>query len=154
MLPNILVGTQNGLHILGEQNQILFQGHEVEYLAIQNGAWWAVVDKGEIWRHVEDIWEHIQTLEGVRVNCLLPYNGNLFIGTSRALLYELNSKAHHPISAFEQVSNRDEWFTPWGGPPDVHSISADSSGNLYVNAHVGGILRSKDGGRSWEPTID
>ena len=44
------------------------------------------------------------------------------------------------------------WHTPWGGPPDTRSISEWGEA-VYVNVHVGGILRTLDGGASWTPTI-
>src|SRR5207249_1971591 len=28
------------------------------------------------------------------------------------------------------------------------------AGTVYVNVHVGGVVRSRDGGRSWTPTVD
>src|SRR5262249_4199500 len=44
---------------------------------------------------------------------------------------------------------------PPGGPPaDVRSISAARDGTVYVNVHVGGVLRSRDGGASWQPLLD
>jgi hypothetical protein len=33
-------------------------------------------------------------------------------------------------------------------------MAADPAGIVYVNVHVGGIVRSTDEGRSWTPTID
>jgi photosystem II stability/assembly factor-like uncharacterized protein len=33
-------------------------------------------------------------------------------------------------------------------------MSVDPSGLVYVNVHVGGVVRSTDNGRSWTPTID
>jgi len=52
------------------------------------------------------------------------------------------------------VQGREEWHNPDGSPPDARSLSADPSGAVYVNVHVGGVVRSTDGGRSWTPTID
>lgn len=40
-----------------------------------------------------------------------------------------------------------------GGPPDTRSITEDGD-TVYVNVHVGGVLRSSDQGESWQPTID
>ncbi|HEX6331593.1 MAG TPA: hypothetical protein VF129_09965, partial [Actinomycetota bacterium] len=45
------------------------------------------------------------------------------------------------------------WYTPWGGPPDARSIAEDDNA-VYVNVHVGGIVRTRDEGATWEPTID
>ena len=36
----------------------------------------------------------------------------------------------------------------------MRTIAAGAQGELYVNVHVGGILRSDDDGASWRPTID
>ena len=49
---------------------------------------------------------------------------------------------------------RDAWYQPHGGPPAVRTMAVDDEGRIYVNVHVGGIVRSDDEGRSWEPTID
>jgi photosystem II stability/assembly factor-like uncharacterized protein len=60
-----------------------------------------------------------------------------------------------PCPSFDSAPTRDEWYTPWGGPPAVRSSSvAPDTGWIYVNVHVGGILRSRDGGGSWEATLD
>jgi BNR/Asp-box repeat len=60
-----------------------------------------------------------------------------------------------PCPSFDHAPTRDEWYTPWGGPPSVRSVSvAPDSGWIYVNVHVGGILRSRDEGLSWEATLD
>jgi hypothetical protein len=42
------------------------------------------------------------------------------------------------------------------GPPlGIRSVAANSNGSiLFANVHVGGIPRSMDGGRTWQPTID
>jgi hypothetical protein len=57
------------------------------------------------------------------------------------------------VESFERVPGRGGWYTPWGGPPAVHSLSHDGV-RTYVNVHVGGIPASSDGGRNWEPTLD
>ena len=42
------------------------------------------------------------------------------------------------------------------GPPlGIRSVAANADGSvLFANVHVGGIPRSVDGGRTWQPTID
>jgi hypothetical protein len=40
-----------------------------------------------------------------------------------------------------------------GWAPRERSITEDRD-TVYVNVHVGGVLRSKDEGASWQPTID
>lgn len=58
------------------------------------------------------------------------------------------------VESFEHAPTKDEWYTPWGGPPEVRSLSVSPEGVVYVNVHVGGILRSRDDCRTWEATID
>ena len=64
-----------------------------------------------------------------------------------------HARVGQPVG-FERAPGRGDWFTPWGGPPAVRTIAAGAEGELYVNVHVGGILRSDDEGASWRPTID
>jgi photosystem II stability/assembly factor-like uncharacterized protein len=59
-----------------------------------------------------------------------------------------------PVESFDQAKGREDWYTPWGGPPDVRSMSRGPDGVIHANVHVGGIVRSADDGSSWEPTID
>ena len=59
-----------------------------------------------------------------------------------------------PVPSFDEAEGRETWYTPWGAPADVRSISAGTDGTIYVNVHVGGVLRSTDGGGAWRPTLD
>src|SRR5436853_425316 len=58
------------------------------------------------------------------------------------------------VERSEMIDGRAAWYTPWGDPADVRSISVALDGAIYVNVHVGGVVRSRDGGRSWAPTVD
>ena len=49
------------------------------------------------------------------------------------------------------TEGRDRWYTPWGGPPDTRSMTS-ADGKVYANVHVGGVVRSADAGRTWQPT--
>src|SRR5215813_10048970 len=80
--------------------------------------------------------------------------GGLLIGTAHAHLLRLEGTCMVPIPSFDEAEGRSEWYTPWGAPADVRSISAGGRGSLYVNVHVGGVLRSTDGGEGWRPTLD
>ena len=57
------------------------------------------------------------------------------------------------IPSFDEAPTRDQWTTPWGGPPDVFSMASHGD-DLYVSVHVGGILHSDHDGRTWQATID
>jgi hypothetical protein len=68
-------------------------------------------------------------------------------------LLSINAGETEMVSTFEDAPGREDWFTPWGGPPDVRSLDTDGAG-VYVNVHVGGILKSEPNLESWEPTVD
>jgi hypothetical protein len=55
---------------------------------------------------------------------------------------------------FAVAPGRDTWYTPWGGPPAVRSLSYGPDGILYINVHVGGILRYDDTGLAATVDID
>src|SRR5205085_6124137 len=88
------------------------------------------------------------------VTCLLPVDGTVMVGVAGAHLVRLTGAGlAERVGSFDDVPGRDRWYTPWGGPPDTRSLAA-AHGVVYANVHVGGIARSRDGGHSWEPTID
>jgi len=87
---------------------------------------------------------------------LLWTGSDLFAGTRGAHLVKVgvNGGSNQPVRSFDQVAGRDAWYQPHGGPPAVRTMAVDDEGRMYVNVHVGGIVRSDDGGQSWQPTID
>ena len=151
----VLVGTTDGLHELGAQERTHLAGHEVGALAREDSTWWAIVDGRAIWSAGADGgWQPATVVERLRANCLGPRAAGLLVGTSEAHLLRLDGGTLEPIESFDRASGREEWYTPWGGPPDTRSISGGPDGSLYVNVHVGGVVRSTDRGASWRPTID
>ncbi len=75
------------------------------------------------------------------------------MGSSEARLFRVVDDGLEPVAAFDRAEGRSRWYTPWGGPPDTRSISEWDEA-VYVNVHVGGILRTEDRGETWAPTID
>jgi hypothetical protein len=114
-----------------------------------------VLDGRAIWRTGDDgAWAPVAQLDATEATCLLPTPAGVLVGTAGARLLRLVGADLAPIAAFESVEGRAAWFTPWGDPPDTRSLTADPAGTLYVNVHVGGVVRSADGGWSWQPTLD
>jgi hypothetical protein len=99
-------------------------------------------------------WKKVAESNDYDATCLYGDNHSLFVGTEEAHLYALEGNRLSLVDAFEQAPTRDAWFTPWGGPPAVRTISGDPDGRLYVNVHVGGILRSTPDRSRFEQTID
>jgi len=90
----------------------------------------------------------------LRVHCALALaRTGALVGTSEAHLYLARAIGGlEPVEDFDRAEGRERWHTPWGGPPDVRSLSTGVDGAIYANVHVGGILRSDDGGETWTPT--
>ena len=72
------------------------------------------------------------------------------MGTERARLAWIADGELNFINSFDAVPERKLWKTPWGGPPDVRSLAVSTDGTIYANIHVGWVVRSRDGGKTWE----
>jgi len=154
-MERVLVGTEDGLHLVGGRREVALGGHAVNALAREDALWWAILDGRAIWRSISpNNWVEVAGAGEMQATCLSPSAAGLLVGTSGAHLRRLAGTTLEPVPSFERVEGRAKWYTPWGGPPDVRSISVDPQGVTYVNVHVGGIPRSSDGGLSWQPTID
>lgn len=78
---------------------------------------------------------------------------DLLIGTEPPHIYRLTDKDSKAARnrSFDALKVRDSWYTPWGGPPAVRSLALTDDGWVYADIHVGSIMRSSDGGETWEP---
>ncbi len=146
-----LIGTADGLYEDG--SRVALAGRDVAWLsAAADGGWWAVVD-GALWRGDGADWEPVASPGDLTARCCLDRDGTVLVGTSEAHLLRLVDDALEPIGDFDDAPGRADWFTPWGGPPDTRSIAADAEA-IYVNVHVGGVLRAPDPAGPWAPTLD
>jgi hypothetical protein len=91
---------------------------------------------------------------GPEMLCAVDAPGGLLIGTEGAHLTRVGADGLERLESFERTPGREEWYTPWGGPPETRSLTRTDDNVLLANVHVGGIPRSDDLGRSWHPTID
>ena len=157
MTLKIRVGTREGLWWV-ETDQAFpveaLAGKSLTALAVDGAREWAVVDGRTLWEGVDSTWKRRATIEGPAPTSLAATPIGLLVGTEEAHLLRLNGGTVEPVESFEAIEGRDTWYTPWGDPADVRSISAAPDGALYVNVHVGGVVRSRDGGRTWTPTVD
>jgi hypothetical protein len=149
----VLAGTDDGLRAAGRARTEL-PGRRVTALAPDRGAIWALLERQALARRSEGgEWSEVARVAGGDAGCVLPTPAGLLVGGARARLWRLGDEALEAVEPFERVPGRDGWYTPWGGPPAVRSLSHDGV-RTYVNVHVGGIPASSDGGRTWEPTLD
>jgi hypothetical protein len=156
---DILVGTRDGLHHTGTQTAT-FAGHEVQRLAYDGDACWALVDGDSIWRGPADArpdgWNRVATATGFGLRCILPTTIGLLAGTSDGRIVRVDGHHLVPLDGFDAVEGRDRWWQVGGldSVANTRSLAQAPDGILYANIHVGGIYRSLDDGTSWEPTID
>jgi hypothetical protein len=154
----IYIATDDGLHIArgGDVTRVDdLAGREIDALAHHGGGWWAVVDGRELWRSADGArWMPMVTLARRKATCLGAAASSLLIGTARAHLLRLERDEAVVVQSFDKANGRKSWYTPWGAPADVRSISAGSDGVIYVNVHVGGVLRSTRAMEQWTPTLD
>jgi len=154
----ILVGTSEGLRELGAREAAHVVGHEVTALVVDGDRWWAILDGRTIAaRDAAGTWTEVAPVAPVGeggATCLAPAPGGLLVGTEGAHLFRLDGGALRRLDAFGTAPGRETWHTPWGDPADTRSLAVDRAGTVYVNVHVGGVVRSADGGRSWRPTLD
>lgn len=146
----LLIGTTEG--VLDTDGSEALRGRRVGPFASTPGGVVAIVDGQEVMLRGPDGWSAVAKVEDAE--CVGALDGDMLVGTGGARLVRVRSGAVAPLERFETAPTRDEWYTPWGGPADVRSLTVSPDGTLLVNVHVGGILRSVDGGATWEPTID
>ena len=152
----LIVATRQGLHAFdahGRPEEVQHLGRSVTAVAPARSDLWAVIDGHEIWHDAGIGWRHVADLDRLRATSLAGIDEDVFIGSAEARLFRIAGETLEPLEAFDGVDGRSTWYTPWGGPPDTRSI-ANWDDDIYVNVHVGGILRSDDRGGSWTPTID
>jgi hypothetical protein len=157
MDTTIFIGTGSGLVALaGNTSRPVeaFTGHRVTALAEDGARAWAIVDGSALWEQHEGAWTPRATIEGPAATCLTVARDGLLVGTEQAHLFRWTAGRLTRVDGFETVDGREAWYTPWGDPADVRSMAVAVDGALHVNVHVGGVVRSRDGGASWAPTVD
>jgi hypothetical protein len=156
-MARILVGTRDGLHEFdpaGRPGAVWHAGRRVTAVAPEGWELWSVLDGREVWHTAGvDWWFRVAELDGLRANCMADTRAGVVVGASEGRLLRVAGDGLEPVAGFERAEGRESWFTPWGGPPDTRTVSEDREA-VYVNVHVGGILRSRDHGDTWQPTID
>jgi hypothetical protein len=146
---DLLVGTTTGVFRLNGDPKPLIEGTRINHLAVDAGHWWAVDGKGRIHRDGEVV---SAMPEGAIPLCIQPTPETTWIGANEARLFALEHDEITEDEFFSGAPGRDSWYTPWGAPADVRSMTVDADHTLYINVHVGGVLRYDNTGVV--PTLD
>jgi hypothetical protein len=145
----LLIGTVSGAYRLDDSLEPLIEGTRINHLARDGNSWWAADGKGRIHRDGGQI---AAVPDGATPLCIQPSPETIWIGANRARLFGLEDGSITEDEFFANAPGRSDWHTPWGGPPDVRSMTLDADHTLYINVHVGGILRYDNTGLV--PTLD
>ena len=166
--PTILVATwSDGLFaVTGDGRTQEIANQPVRGLAPDGrGGALAIVGRHSLRRRAPNgEWATVATSE-FELSCCMAVRDAIYVGTDDARMLRLSHGGGvlDPIDGFDNIAGRDAWFAGSAivngqrlGPPlGIRSVAANSNGSiLFANVHVGGIPRSMDGGRTWQPTID
>jgi hypothetical protein len=147
-----LVGTRNG--VFGQDGDSWLDGREITALAAAADGSWVLADGREVVVLRDGAVEMVASIEEEAGRCLLPVADGILVGTANARLALARVGSVDMLASFDDAERREDWYTPWGRPPDTRSLSAGPDGALFANVHVGGILRAEVPDGSWQPTID
>jgi len=165
--PTILVATWgNGLFsVTGKVvHQELADPSVRSLVADGQGSVLAIVGGHSLRRRSSDgEWTEIAKSE-FELSCCVAIGNAVFVGTEDANILRVDPDGtQQRLTGFDAVAGRDRWYAGsaiidgkrMGPPLGIRSIAATCDGAvLLANVHVGGIPRSTDWGRTWQPTID
>jgi hypothetical protein len=165
--PTILVATWDGglFAVSGDDRKQEIANEPVRWLAPDGrGGALAVVGQHSLRRRAASgEWATVAESE-LELSCCMAVRDSIYVGTDDARMLRLSHESVlNPIESFDRVAGRETWFAGSAivngqrvGPPlGIRSVAANADGSvLFANVHVGGIPRSVDGGRTWQPTID
>lgn len=146
---DLLIGTRAGLFRLGDEVEELVGGARINHVTTADGTWWAVDDRGTVHSNGSVVAE---MPDGVIPMCIEPTPEMVWIGADKARLFGIDRGKLVEDEFFAAAPGRDSWYTPWGDPADIRSMTLDADHTLYINVHVGGILRYDNTGLI--PTLD
>jgi hypothetical protein len=166
--PTILVATwDDGLFVVsGDKRTQEMANQPVRGLAPdERGGALAIVGQHSLRRRAASgEWVTVAESE-FALSCCVSVRDTIYVGTDNARMLRVSYEGGvlDPIEGFDRVAGRETWFAGSAivngqrvGPPlGIRSVAANANGSvLFANVHVGGIPRSVDGGRTWEPTLD
>jgi hypothetical protein len=155
---HILAATGDGLYAIdadGNAKQLV-PGDVGAITRAPDGSRWLVVDDHDVVVLRDDAVDDTERLQhsGELLTCITATCDDVFVGTVGAHVLHLVDGSLARVESFEVLAGRDEWTQPWGAPGDLRSFATDRRDTVFANVHVGGVLRTQDGGDTWVQTID
>ena len=152
----MLIATSQSVHTLSPDDSAPIKILDEKPTALAEGNIYSVIalKNGDLSIHTQTDAQTVATGIEHPIECLLIIDEDplrLLIGTGESHIYRYEDGKTERVESFDQLSVRDDWYTPWGGPPDVRSFAQTRDGWIYADIHVGSIMRSPDLGKSWEP---
>ncbi|MDB5074952.1 MAG: hypothetical protein JWO42_1131, partial [Chloroflexi bacterium] len=158
------IGTTDGIwradHHDAPATPVALSGHAITQLVEDRLGTAYASDGRRIWR-TEDDWQNItdsRLPDGMPVTVLAasphpPYP--LYAGSIPASLArsEDSGRSWQTLSSFDRTPGRANWTFPGASPqPRVNAIAFDAvdPAIIYATVEVGGIIRSLDGGETWD----
>ncbi len=166
-IPTLLVATWGGglFTVAGDAVHHQFAGQTIaSMVADGRGGLFAIVGGHSLRRRSPAGEWHVIAESESPLSCCVPLGDNIFVGTDDAQILRVDPDGTpHRLAGFDTVPGRDRWYAGaamidgvlMGPPLGIRSMAATADGAvLLANVHVGGIPRSTDGGRTWQPTIE
>jgi hypothetical protein len=143
---DVVVGTTEGLFRLTDAG--ITPVSSTGTTAI-DGAW-AIVERNAVVSLDSGV---TVTTAPLTAQCVKSFGDGALVGTETARLFVFDGvETITPVESFDRIPTRDEWYTPWGAPPDTRSLTVTADGAALVNVHVGGVWRSEDD--QWIEVVD
>jgi hypothetical protein len=153
-----MVATSDGLIQVDDRGRLkrLAEGSFIHVVpGEEDGEAVALDDQGQIWDIDDDGAAPYESFsEGGRATCLLVDGSDVWVGTDPAGVYRFSDGSFERQTGLDEMPGRDRWTTPWGAPAGVRSMDIGDDETIWVNVHVGGVAKSNDSGRTWQPTVD
>lgn len=146
---SLLVGTTAGAYSIGDSTDELIGGTRINDITRDDTGFWAADGEGRV-HHNGEVATSLP--QGAAALCVQPSPETVWVGSTQARLFAFDNGEVTEDEFFANAPGRDAWYTPWGAPADVRSMALDADHTLYVNVHVGGILRYDNTGLV--PTVD
>jgi photosystem II stability/assembly factor-like uncharacterized protein len=150
----VLVATGDDIvRVLDGKAETVLEGRGIRCVAAGGGAVWAGGSSG-VWTSVDggSTWAHGR-LEGDVFALEIGSDGAVYAGTEPSALYRRGGAGWSELEALQALPSRPIWsFPPRPWTSHVRAIAASPHDPrlLLVGIELGGVMRSDDGGASWQ----